>query len=307
MINNEENESQVRIVQFIHPGPEHYPSKKDVEAGDNVFSWNYKSHKRKFMKASGTCVDDKGNQVENGLYFWGEWEPTSRITSIKWNNLSGDYPLFLHEPFFDTALHNYPPFHLPDKDQDKYHRQNTDPFVFGDHFLYSICKQDSYKVLRTLAPGSIILFGSLLGKKEKHPYFALDTVLVVGNAFQYKPCEYEKTLSGIIPPHYDKIMGFKDWDDSKEKYLYQGVNLSEKDAFRGMYSFVPCKLGKDGEHGFERIKLSGLDFIADNLSQGLKATDSTFDYNIECWNQICEIVRSQGCHLGVHFDFDVIE
>ena len=54
--------------------------------------------------------------------------------------------------------------------------QNTDPFVFGESFLYTCCQQfknNRPTQLRYLAPGSVILFGSHRGGR-----FLLDTVFV---------------------------------------------------------------------------------------------------------------------------------
>jgi hypothetical protein len=56
--------------------------------------------------------------------------------------------------------------------------QNTDPFVFGDRFLYTCCKQRLRSgrptQLRYLPHGSLVLFGSHISGG-----FGLDTVFVV--------------------------------------------------------------------------------------------------------------------------------
>lgn len=294
---------EIRIVQFVHPGPEHRPSRKIQKAG--VYPWNYLGHRRKYMKALGAYVDDDGAIKEDTVYFWGEWEPWSNVNAILPENHIGDFPWFLHEPFFYSSPQAYPPYSVLGKDPRRYHRQNTDPFVFGDHFIYSLCKQDHYNVLRTLAPGSIILFGSPRNIKTCDPYFALDTVLVVGNSIEYVPEMPESSIGSAMPAHYNKIMGFKDWHDSKSKFFYQGVNFDEKSAYGGMFSFVPCSIGNHGKQGFERIKLCALDldFISSNLSQGIKSTVSTLEQNIAAWQKICSIVKVQGCMKGVHFDY----
>ena len=59
-------------------------------------------------------------------------------------------------------------------------RHNTDPFVFGECFRYSNCRQTHCEDLRKLAPGSVILFGSNLGGA-----FVLDTVFVVDFGVDY--------------------------------------------------------------------------------------------------------------------------
>ena len=57
-------------------------------------------------------------------------------------------------------------------------RQNTDPWVFGNSFLYSNCKQltprGNPSALQGLSRGSLVLFGSSTGGR-----FVIDTVFVV--------------------------------------------------------------------------------------------------------------------------------
>lgn len=295
--------NEIRIVQFIHPGLEHRPSRKILKTG--IYPWNYSGHHRKFMRAHGAYVDNNEVVKEDWVYLWGEWEPTSKVSAIKPANHAGDFPEFLHEPIFFPK--NYPPYSIPKKDPKLYHRQNTDPFIFGNHFIYSLCKQDRYNVLRTLAPGSIVLFGSSRDIKTRDPYFALDTVLVVKNAIRYVPDSHKTTISNVIPSHYDKIMGFEDWNDQNPKNLYHGVNFEERSDFAGMYSFVPCRTETEGQYGFERVKIrnSDLDFITNNLSQGIKNFNSTLKKNTEVWKTICKIIESQKCLRGVYFTYAV--
>ena len=77
------------------------------------------------------------------------------------------YPRFLHEPYW-TA-----PPDLPNL-------QNTDPYVFGERFRYSNCRQNTKKgplPTQRLATGSVIPFGSGLDGE-----FVLDTAMVVADA-----------------------------------------------------------------------------------------------------------------------------
>ena len=71
----------------------------------------------------------------------------------------------------------------PKRDTLKRCRQNTDPFVFHEQFLYRCCKQTTKKgqtQLAHLLPGSIVLFGSCV-----NDLFAIDTVFVVGEYRDY--------------------------------------------------------------------------------------------------------------------------
>lgn len=157
-----------RIIQFPHPGGEHVP--KNDEMG-----WNTRRHQRKFLLSSGRIVDNAGvAQYEGPLTFWGEWEPPSTIKQ-RWTRESR-LPTVLHEPYWvDRPA-------IP-------HQQNTDPWVFGNVFLYSNCKQLTparrSSALQDLAPGSLILFASSIGND-----FVLDTVFVVERALtSYRPVD----------------------------------------------------------------------------------------------------------------------
>ena len=106
--------------------------------------------------------------METGVVvFWGEWEPESEGEPIA--STGPDGPRWIHRPYYVRPT-SYPG-----------DLQNTDPFVFGDRFLYTLCRQTKPisgharpTFLRDLAPGSLILFGSLKGGD-----FVLDTALVV--------------------------------------------------------------------------------------------------------------------------------
>jgi len=118
------------IVQFFHPGREHG---YDYENGSLIKDWNTLAHQRKFLLNEGSYI--KNGQKNNGeLLFWGEWEPPSRVYEIEQQTncqLYGVNPKYLHTPF----LPNDNQIKLYQKEQ-KY--QNTDPFVFGEKFLYAI-------------------------------------------------------------------------------------------------------------------------------------------------------------------------
>ena len=109
------------VVQFPQPGPEHKPAK-----GAAMFPWNLGSHRRKFLRAPGRLLKDDGALRQTDVVFWGEYEAASRVVR-RWSP-NDNLPTALHEP----------PLTAP---PDSPKRQNTDPCVFGDRFLYSDCKQ----------------------------------------------------------------------------------------------------------------------------------------------------------------------
>ena len=158
--------SGLRVIQFHHPGMQYQGSQlgpRKEPAGVMPWKPGRSVHNRKFMVSRGSVVDPVSGERQDGVEvgLWGEWEGPSRYTRIP--QLEPGYPSAVHRPFRPT--------HPPES------RQNTDPLVFGDQFLYSNCKQYR-KAMQDLAPGSIVLFGRG-GHVEGRPRFSLDTCFVV--------------------------------------------------------------------------------------------------------------------------------
>jgi hypothetical protein len=153
------------VVQFPHPGAEHHPGNVQRQL------WNTRNHRRKFLQSNGRCVGDVGPPVEGELVFWGEWEAPSYVIK-RWER-EDSLPRFLHRPVWEHPTMQGP-------------RQNTDPWVLGDSFRFSNCRQLTPKrnrsSLQSLPPGSLILFGSTIGID-----FVLDTVFVVKDCNRFSP------------------------------------------------------------------------------------------------------------------------
>lgn len=142
----------------MHPRHEHNPVQADR------IEWRVTDpHARKFLRNPGRYLTRDDTAHESDLMFWGEWEGPSTVID-RWDR-DGDLPRFLHEPVWGRPP--TPGF-----------RQNTDPWVFGDCFRYSNCKQITYRgnpsAMQRLTAGSVVLFGSHLGGE-----FRVDTVFVV--------------------------------------------------------------------------------------------------------------------------------
>lgn len=305
------NNPQVAIVQFMHPGVEPKLNKTQIQNGNNICDWNCSNqHKRKFMQTPGKYLDINGCLTSGDVYFWGEWEPWSKVNPIMGTNPIGDFPHFIHEPVYYT--HNIP-CNLPNVKN--LNRQNSDPFVFGDNFLYSLCQQNRQTnhptKMMNLAPGSIILFGSRKTDQESNHYFALDTVFVVSERRQYNTNTYAKDLAGYVPANYNDIMGFQ---NSTEYVAYKGCSYNAQ-QINEMYSFVPCNKQGASTNGFERVKLTQKDLnitinnqiiLSDGLSQGFKFTPSSIQENINIWNKIRTILKQNGYLEGVRMDYTMI-
>ena len=350
----------IKIVQFLHSGQEYKRSEFKEGGEETIKPWNTGDHRRKFLHAKGAYIDagkiigNKNNWKD--IYFWGEWEPDSIVTKIQ-TKVKGHCPHYIHEPFVEINYGKLKiPENIPIEDEDdslkKYSiAKNTDPFVFGDKgFFYSCCKQRSKKgnktQLQDLEPGSIILFGSNINHKKKsnlninqdeesEPYFALDTVFVVGPEKQpFSIYSYSDELGSFPPEHYCDIMNFEGWKDSLNSTgngiestgcsgsnctsnksesegcekgshftCYRGASIGH--TVNGMYSFVPCKLKLEDEKGFERVKLSDQDFpfISNNLSQGVKYTESNRKMNIAIWEKLCNFIETNGFKKAVNLNY----
>ncbi len=237
------------FVQFPHPGFEQKPP--------NGCDWNRvkNGHKRKFMQFRGEWTDEDGDQHCGDLRAWGEWEPESEII-CKLYPPKGclHHPRYLWKPYW-VPKRNYRGLH------------NTDPFIFGDCFLYSNCRQSANPGLRRLAPGSVIAFGS--GKKidGKRRWF-LDTVFVVRDSCLYDPGDTRGTLGGRVPDTFLEVTGGPLFDHAGEAScsgicaptperlrLYWGA--TPDNPVHGMFSFFPA-VPADRESSFARpvIELS---------------------------------------------------
>lgn len=314
------------FIQFTHPGGEHGADSRSADRK----SWNYKNHKRKFLRAKGSVMENGKLLSNQDLIFWGEWEPQSRVTRIN-SNVPKDYPHYIHEPELDLDV---------EKCKDGRLRQNTDPYVFADAFYYRCCKQISggkRTQLSYLKKGSIILFGSTIYQTQKDKaYFGVDTVFVVGDYREYDSTNYKKQLKGFTPKLYAEIVGIGNTvEDDNETALSQPVNGScggscspssyttieptlrcysgatPEQNVNGMYSFVPCKRYEDGTTGFERLKIhmqdlskfnqNGRELITNNLNAAPKITEIEDAKAVEIWNQLRSIVKEQGLLEGVSF------
>jgi len=257
-------EDKLCFVQFMHPGGEHMPDTRGHRnatmptgsgwmVGD-VKSWNAGDHKRTFMVNQGRYLAD--DDVHGGqIVFWGEWEPEAEVRQTN--------PWVNHLP-----RHLFSPYYVPL--QPKEWRQNTDPFVFGDRFLYSCCRQfigEQESQLRYLSKGSVILFGSCMDKQE----FVLDTVFVVADWIDYHP-NSEASLSGHISHTFKEVTIDRIAAGSKTPRLphrlYVGATYDA--PYEEMYSYFPCLPYEADKPGFARPRIQLPGRITDNLLMGKK-------------------------------------
>jgi hypothetical protein len=268
------------FVQFIHPGGEHRPDEGDIKY------WNRGNHQKKFLRRLGRYIA-RDERREGELVFWGEWEPESRILE-RWRPEAPDRPRYLWEPYFEDH-------------KDGMWRQNTDPWVYGDGFQYTGCLQHTRlgpTQLRYLSRGSVVLFGSCIGKSR----FVIDTVFVVDSWTHHEEGTWRKQVEGQVSATYRKVT-MEPWYSSplpagQSHRLYFGATPQK--PVDEMYSFFPCRPYRSSDEGFARPTISLPGYVTPHLTQGKKvARDLSLAQLRELWKAVVHQVEAQGLALGV--------
>ena len=273
------------FIQFLHPGKEHKPKGKDQH-----ISWNEitNDHARKFIEIKGKYID-QNNQIEEPIWAWTEWEPESNLIK-KLIKDTPQHPNYLWEPYW--------------KDKEDFKKlHNTDPFIY-EGFYYTDCRQKKKNKLKNLSIGSVIAFGSNVGKE-----WVLDTVFVVKNATQHNAENYKNKLSNLSPSGYEEITLRSTYSEMiengtiKDRTFYSGATYNNR--YEEMYSFFPCiPAGED--IGFKRpfIKLNN-EYFSEKLNMNFKATVFNNDdigrqkiYKI--WENIKDQVEMQKLKIGIY-------
>ncbi len=258
--------------------------------------WNFRSHRRKFLRAPGRLLDQEGDLRRTEVVFWGEYEAASRVTR-RWP-AAGALPTILHEPLVTSP---------PESPK----RQNTDPWVFGSRFLYSNCKQltpyGGPSALQSLPRGSVILFGSQIAG-----LFCLDTLFVVAEAIPYTVRDVEElpvgelfrvcTIESLAAYERHSIdlrsVGFT---------LYLGATYD--DPVRGMFSFTPAVPASGDGPRFERPPYHDIRFVNPQSRQspsGAKVRRPISEVG-EAWDAAVQSCHNHGLHLAVQVDSPATE
>lgn len=293
------------FVQFLHPGGEHRLSAPGIKAWTKV----EEGHGRKFLRSPGRyLLHVDAPPVDGEIGFWGEWEAPSHVDAV--SNPVSDGPDWIHQPFW-FPLGSYRGLH------------NTDPFVFGDRFLYTGCLQHTKRgptQLRHLARGSVILFGS---KRPMRPEFTLDTVFVVADFDDHSRRDYKRKLAGVSETYAAVTLG--PWYGADDGYVVpktQGgcVTREEERSYRlyfgatpespvgGMFSFVPCVHGDRIARGFARPSINIPGVITPTMTQNKRLNPRWNLAEIPpLWTEVVKQVTNQGLALGVHAELPKLE
>ena len=275
------------FVQFPHPGREHEPDR----FGRKGWNTHYNPHARKFMEFSGRWIEEGGRTRSGNLRAWGEWEAeSSLICELSRPYQDSQYPRYLWRPYY-VSKDNYEGLH------------NTDPFIFGDRFLYSNCLQrrgSNPTSMQHLGRGSVIAFGSgktIAGERR----WVLDTVLVVADSVRYTASGVHRKLAGAVPDAFLAVTGGPIADNEDESFrLYRGAIPNE--PVEGMFSFFPAMPAK-GRTGFPRplIDLPSEYFNPGSWRAAKGSKDNrTVDELRGLWKSLVAQVRATGLALGTH-------
>ncbi len=290
------------FVQFPHPGAEQRP------AAGGGRGWNTlaASHARKFMQLSGEWTGSDGSTASGDLWAWGEWEPQSHLLRRLGGSRERGYPQYLWHQYYEVPKGGCGGLH------------NTDPFIFGDRFLYSNCKQTSRTRLRSLGRGSMIAFGSYKAHR-----WVLDTVMVVAGSVDYLPLRARSELVGLVSEAFVDVTagplednrqdtscgpapvrrsgcgGAVGGDADVKLRLYWGA--TPEDPVGGMFSFFPA-MPAGRARGFPRpgIKLPSWCFT-ESLRQGHKQACGLSEESMKpLWDSLVAQVYDAGLVLGTH-------
>lgn len=282
---------EAHVVQFLHPGHEYNCTSllKHTEMATVGWKLGNTRHDRKYFDWWGDFLDadDRPHEGER-IGFWGEWEPPSRVRRINERIVNWGPPAFAHEPLLPSA----PPAES---------HQNTDPLVFGEAFTYSNCQQPAKKVLRHLAPGSMILFGRGT-YRAGNVGFRLDTCLVVAQSTprSIRQSDTRGFDTDLVENVVTNALFSKGGD--QDFVFYTGATYTE--PLDGMFSFFPAVPANDHPHGFARPMLEPVGALEGLISprhpQGIKATSVSGREVQGAWLEIVRQVRAQGLVLGTH-------
>ena len=225
----------------------------------------------------------------------GEWEPESDfIRKLDQPCGNPDYPRFLWRPYF-VPRNSYRGVH------------NTDPFIFGDCFLYSNCRQKDGSGLTRLAKGSVIAFGSCKMGVAGEWRWWIDTVFVVASSFFYPLSAADRVFKRQTSEVFGIVTGGPLSDNHQggcgagERFrLYRGA--TPDDPVDGMFSFFPAKPA-GGEAGFPRPVINlPREYFNPRLSMNIKGVrrERSRDQLRSIWMDLVAQVRRAGLMLGTY-------
>lgn len=299
----------IKIVQLAHPGKEwpgyshsnnqYIKSNKGIIWKENyeegIRQWNNLDvHKRKFIFSKDVAYIDSSLKEKRGdLTFWGEWEPHSSFKLISKSSRDFYGPRMIHFPYFD-------------KKYDGSKKHTTDPYVFGENFWYTHCKQNPNQpnqALKSLEEDSIIIMGS---ERAEDKSFLVDTVFVVEKRFsQHEMRANKKFLPKLLLETNLEINENHELLDAS-KYSDFGFYKGKNHKVSNMFSFVPAKKYNKTDKGHERLIINTYDKFynfqragAGSVNRVVKKSNSVDEIK-EYWDMIVSDAFNQGFVLATN-------
>ena len=300
---------RLRIVHFPHPGQDYPVCRTNAKLSNGVYAVNWSEsgiHCRRLIKHSGAYVDiDWAFHEDEELVFWNEWEGPTFANDIKGrkNKASASFIHVVRYPEVPCVFTSSGGCNFAGGFFGRYgDLMNTDPCVFGKTFKYSVCRQTPKGIMRQLAPGSLIVFGSRIGGE-----FYLDTMFVVGDvAFDYRD---GSDLGLLCSKAYRNLT--IDRLPTGDYTFYRGVAPNNRQSLkRQCFSFVPARLSSVvGYTDRCKLDLVQLNRVAHakafdvDVWRNKKTTAVSTPQIVNVWAEIVQQVRRQEFVLGVRFDW----
>lgn len=297
------------IIQFSHNGKQLNISQR-TNLNNKAFHfdensktsgyryWNNENtHKRKFINQTGWYLENVGDSFnpvpkKGSLYFWGEWEPQSKFKLTGNSFYNSNIPHAIHQPIFSKRGMG---------------SHNTDPFVFGENFYYTNCKQKEIgkgRMMLHLEPNSIILFGSEIGRSK----FVIDTVFVVKSSVSVQ--DYSSQSNGypdlLKYATIESPIGLAAWNKVYTGKMHN-INSEFKEDSEEIFSFVPCKLDYS-KIGFERPVIDKDKFKLQKPGAGTVLGKVDYHKGIaennenNYWMDLIAELAKQGFSLGIKLE-----
>lgn len=262
-------------IKFLHPGPERKLTKTEIINKFANWQTEPSEHSRKYFEVKGEYISSLNFSIKSDeIGFWGEWEAESQIIRTLNPSLS-TLPHFVHKPVKPLSTPRIPGKRF----------LNTDPCVFGDDFLYSNCRQRTFKSLQNLNIGDVIIFGSSINGD-----FVVDTVFVVGKIIKFNRRNQQVTIGNSVASwYYHSTLNLL----ADNYILYFGATYYNQ--IDGMFSFFPCSPTKRHPNGFSRPKT----FHKYNGKKALGIAYRELDQPNREWIKVVNDVLNNGLCLGI--------
>jgi hypothetical protein len=255
-----------RIFFVSHPHNE--PGYRASNPGARIsVAWNTTTkHHRKLIKRYGQYLKN-GVLSEADLYFWGEYEAPSDCVLMNQKAAPKAIHDVLHPvrgsvPVLTNA-------------------QNTDPYVFGEHFKNICCGIKNKKYQN----GDVIIFGHRNGDA-----FMFDTVLVVDRK---APINHLRTRTQYYKVSIEPLnQAYKTANKPKGpvEYYYKGTSFLEDQK---VFSFIPCTLDFPTNKSMPSLNL---------VRFGSTAHAAAVTFTEERWRMILNAVISLGWEIGTYIE-----